>query len=148
MGLGKGSRTLTGLARVPGMFARPQINIYASDVLRSVAFYRDCGFEETFRTPREGTPIHVELRLDGFTLGVAAVASAVADHGLDLDLSKPGRGMEIALWTADADAAFARLVAAGARVLSKPHDWLDGTLRVAWVADPDDNPIELVQRRS
>ncbi|MEU5563084.1 VOC family protein [Micromonospora musae] len=43
-------------------------------------------------------------------------------------------------------ASFARLVAAGARVLSEPHDWL-GALRVAWVADFDDNPIELVQRR-
>jgi hypothetical protein len=32
--------------------------------------------------------------------------------------------------------------------LSDPHDRLGGTLRVAWVADPDDNPVELVQRRS
>jgi catechol 2,3-dioxygenase-like lactoylglutathione lyase family enzyme len=47
----------------------------------------------------------------------------------------------------DTDAAFARLVAEGARELSELHDWL-GTLRVAWVADPDNNPIELVQRRS
>jgi catechol 2,3-dioxygenase-like lactoylglutathione lyase family enzyme len=76
------------------------------------------------------------------------VTSAVADHGIDLDLSKPDRGMELVLWTDDADAAFARLTAAGARVLSEPHDWLGGTLRVAWVADPDNNPIELVQRRS
>ena len=45
-------------------------------------------------------------------------------------------------------AAFADLVDAGARALSAPHDWLDGTLRVAWVADPDDNPVELVERRS
>ena len=104
------------------------------------------GFEETFRTPREGPPIHVELRLDGFTIGIAAVTSAVVDHGLDLDLNRPGRGMEIVLWTADTDAAFARLVAAGARSLSPPHDWLD-TLRVAWVGDPDGNPVELVQRR-
>jgi catechol 2,3-dioxygenase-like lactoylglutathione lyase family enzyme len=116
-------------------------------VVRSVAFYLAVGFEETFRTPREGAPIHVELNLDGFTLGIAAVTSAAADHGLDLDLSKPGRGMEIALWTDDTDKAFARLVAAGARVLSEPHDWL-GNLRVAWVADPDNNPVELVQRRS
>jgi catechol 2,3-dioxygenase-like lactoylglutathione lyase family enzyme len=56
--------------------------------------------------------------------------------------------MEIALWTDDVDAAFADLVDAGARALSAPHDWLGGTLRVAWVADPDDNPVELVERRS
>lgn len=128
------------------MFFTPQVNIYSADVVRSMEFYQGFGFEETFRTPREGTPIHVELTLDGFTLGIAAVSSAMADHGLELDLSKPGRGMEIVLWTDDTDAAFAKLVAGGARVLSEPHDWL-GHLRVAWVADPDDNPIELVERR-
>jgi len=125
----------------------PQVNIYSEDVLRGVEFYRGLGFEETFRTPREGTPIHVELVLDGFRLGIAAASSAAADHGLELDLSKPGRGMEIAVWTDDVDAAFARLTEAGARTLSEPHDWLDGALRVAWVADPDGNPLELVERR-
>jgi catechol 2,3-dioxygenase-like lactoylglutathione lyase family enzyme len=127
------------------MFSTPQVNIYSEDVVRSVEFYRGFGFEETFRTPRDGDPIHVELELDGFKVGIAALTSAVADHGLVLDLSKPGRGMEILLWTDNTDAAFGRLKAAGARVLSEPHDWL-GTLRVAWVADPDDNPIELAQR--
>jgi catechol 2,3-dioxygenase-like lactoylglutathione lyase family enzyme len=128
------------------MFSTPQVNIYSEDVVRAVEFYRSIGFEETFRTRREAAPIHVELELNGFKLGIASVASAVADHGLDLDLSKPGRAMEIAFWTEDTDAAFARLTAAGARALSEPHDWLGGTLRVAWVADPDDNPVELVQR--
>jgi catechol 2,3-dioxygenase-like lactoylglutathione lyase family enzyme len=130
------------------MFSMPQINIYSEDVVRSVDFYRSLGFEESFRTPREGAPIHVELTLDGFKVGIAAMSSAVADHGLDLDLSQPSRSMELLLWTDDTDAAFERLVAAGARPLSEPHDWLDGTLRLAWVADPDDNPIELAQRRS
>jgi catechol 2,3-dioxygenase-like lactoylglutathione lyase family enzyme len=130
------------------MVSMPQINIYSEDVVRSVDFYRSLGFEESFRTPREGAPIHVELTLDGFKVGIAAMSSAVADHGLALDLSQPGRGMELLLWTDDTDAAFERLVAAGARPLSEPHDWLDGTLRLAWVADPDDNPIELAQRRS
>jgi catechol 2,3-dioxygenase-like lactoylglutathione lyase family enzyme len=127
------------------MFSAPQVNIYAADVVRSVGFYRSLGFEETFRTPVEGVPIHVELVLDGFKLGIASVDSAVADHGLPLDLTQPGRGMEIALWTDDTDAAYTRLLAAGAKPLSTPHNWL-GTLRVAWVADPDNNPIELVQR--
>ena len=85
------------------MFSAPQVNIYSEDVVRAVEFYRRIGFEETFRTPSDGPPIHVELRLDGFTVGIAAVSSAVTDHGLDLDLGKPGRGMEIALWTEDPD---------------------------------------------
>ena len=129
------------------MFSAPQVNIYSADVVRSVGFYRGLGFEETFRTPTEGEPIHVELVLDGFKIGIASVDSAVADHGLPLDLTQPGRGMEIVLWTDDTDAAYTRLVAAGAKPLSTPHDWLD-SLRVAWVADLDDNPIELVQRVS
>jgi catechol 2,3-dioxygenase-like lactoylglutathione lyase family enzyme len=90
----------------------------------------------------------VELDLEGFKLGVASVTSAAADHGLALHLEEPGRGMEIAFWTDDVEAAFLELVTAGARALSEPHDWLNGTLRVAWVADPDDNPIELVERRA
>jgi catechol 2,3-dioxygenase-like lactoylglutathione lyase family enzyme len=127
------------------VFTAAQVNVYASDVERSVAFYRGLGFAETFRTPAEGPPAHVELALGGMTLGVASVEAARADHGLDLDLARPGRGMEVAVWNDDTDAAFARLVAEGAPVLSEPHDFL-GRLRVAWVADPDGNPVELVQR--
>ena len=129
------------------MFSAPQVNVYSEDLGRALEFYRGLGFEETFRTPVEGDPIHVELVLDGFTLGIAEGTSAVADHGLDLDLSQPGRAMELVLWSDDTDEAFAGLVAAGARVLSEPHDWLDGRLRLAWVADPDGNPIQLAQHR-
>jgi catechol 2,3-dioxygenase-like lactoylglutathione lyase family enzyme len=127
------------------MFRTPQINLYTRDIETSLAFYRGLGFEETFRTPKEGTPVHVELVLDGFTIGIATVAAAMADHGLQPELS--GRAVEIVLWTDDTDGAFARLTADGARALSEPHDFLDD-LRLAWVADPDDNPIQLCQRRS
>lgn len=34
----------------------------------------------------------------------------MTDHGLDLDLGKPGRGMEIALWTEDPDSTPIELV--------------------------------------
>lgn len=128
------------------MFSAPQANLYSNDVPRAVEFYERIGFEETFRTPEDGDPVHVELRLDGFTLGIASSPSLVLDHGLDIDLDAPGRGMELMLWTEDADLSFVRLIAAGARVLSEPHDLAD-SLRVAWVADPDDNPIQLVERK-
>ncbi len=126
------------------MFRTPQINLYSRDLPRALAFYTALGFVETFRHPQDGEPEHVELRLDGFILGIATVETAVADHGLAPNLE--GRGMELVLWTDDTDAAAARLIGLGARALSAPHDWL-GTLRVAWVADPDDNPIQLVQQR-
>ena len=54
--------------------------------------------------------------------------------------------MEILLWTDDTDGDYARLIADGAPSLSAPHDWLSD-LRLAWVADPDGNPIQLAQHR-
>jgi catechol 2,3-dioxygenase-like lactoylglutathione lyase family enzyme len=127
------------------MFRTPMINLYTLDIEKSLAFYRGLGFVETFRTPREGNPDHVELILDGFTVGIAAAAAAAADPGRQPNLD--GRALEIVLWTDDTDGAFARLTAGGARALSPPHDWLED-LRIAWVTDPDGNPIQLVQRRS
>ena len=126
------------------MFRSPAINIYSHDVLRLVGFYESLGFRETFRTPEEGAPVHVEVALDGFTIGIAAVDVAAADHGLSPDLG--GRPVEIVLWTDDTDRDYERLTAAGAPSLSAPHDFL-ADLRLAWVADPDGNPIQLAQHR-
>ena len=132
----------------PGVpdFHAPQINLYSRDLPTALAFYRALGFAETFRGTAGDTPRHVEMRLDGFTLGIATLDAAAQDHGLAI--AGDGRGIEIVLWTDDVDAAFARVVAGGARSLSRPHDFLDGRLRAAWVADPDGNPIQLVARRA
>lgn len=126
------------------MFRNPAINLYTHDVLRLVSFYESLGFEETFRTPKEGTPVHVEVRLDGFTIGIASVEAAIKDHGLDPKLG--GRPVEIVLWSEDTDASYERLVASGCPSLSPPHDFLTD-LRLAWVADPDGNPIQIAQHR-
>jgi predicted enzyme related to lactoylglutathione lyase len=127
------------------MFSKPAINVYTYDVPRLVAFYESLGFGETFRTPRTGTPVHVEVELDGFTIGIAAVEAARKDHGLEPNLA--GRPVEIVLWTQDTDAAYENLLQRGVPSLSAPHDFLD-RLRLAWVADPDGNPIQLAQKRS
>ena len=127
------------------MFRTPMINLYSRDLPRARAFYASLGFNETFRTPETGDPIHVELTLDGFTLGIATVETAMRDHGLS---PGEGRSIEIVLWTDDTDAAVERLTDAGAPLLSAAHDWLDGRLRIAWVADPDGNPIQIVQRKA
>jgi catechol 2,3-dioxygenase-like lactoylglutathione lyase family enzyme len=122
------------------------INLYSRNLPRALAFYSQLGFVETFRTPSSGEPSHVQLKLDGFTLGIATVEAAREHHRLRPD--GEGRWIEIVLWTDDTDAALNALVAKGAPVLSPAHDFLDGRLRAAWVADPDGNPIQLVQRRS
>ena len=121
------------------------VNLYTHDLARAVSFYTALGFEETFRTPVSGPPDHVELELDGFKLGIATVAAA-RGHGLSPEGS--GRSIEIVLWANDTDGAVRALAANGAPVLSPAHDFLGGRLRSAWIADPDGNPIQLVQRNA
>ena len=124
------------------MFSAPQITFYSEDLASLRAFYLGLGFEQRFQHPPEGPSIHVELTLDGFNLGIADVESARKDHGLSPNLA--GRAAELVLWCDDTDGEYARLTAAGSKSLSEPHDWL-GNLRIAWIADPDGNPIQLVQ---
>ncbi|MFF0471368.1 hypothetical protein ACFYPX_28515 [Micromonospora zamorensis] len=49
------------------------------------------------------------------------------------------------LWTDDTAAAYAALTASGAPALAAPHRWRDRLL-IAWTADPDSNPIQIVQQ--
>lgn len=126
-------------------FRAPMINLYSRDLPRAMAFYSELGFVETFRTPASGEPVHIELTLDGFTLGIATIEAAEQHHGLRS--RGEGRWIEIVLWTDDTDAALNALVAKGALLLSPAHDFLDGKLRAAWIADPDGNPVQLVQRK-
>jgi catechol 2,3-dioxygenase-like lactoylglutathione lyase family enzyme len=125
-------------------FRSPQVILFSEDVERAAAFYARLGFEESFRVPTEGDPIHVDLVLDGTKLGIASVASTRDDHGLD-PVAR-GQRAAVILWTDDVEAAYADVQAAGAKPLSPPHGWL-GRLSIAWVEDPDGNPIQLVQAR-
>ena len=126
------------------MFARPQVNFYVADVEAAVAFYRaGFNFVESFRTPAEGRPEHVELGLDGFTLGLASIDSAQRVHGIPAGAVPAGA--ELVLWSDDVDRAYAVLIAAGAAPVRAPLDFL-GRLRAAWIADPDGHPIQLVMR--
>ncbi len=126
---------------MPG-FRTPQVILFSQNVTRAVAFYSSLGFEETFRVPTEGDPIHVDLALDGYKIGIASVASTRDDHGLDP--VPEGQRAAVILLTDDTPAAFAELTANGAPGLVPPHEWL-GRLLIAWIADPDGNPIQLVQ---
>jgi catechol 2,3-dioxygenase-like lactoylglutathione lyase family enzyme len=128
------------------MFRDPQVNLYVDDVETSVVFYRDLfGFKETFRTPATGKPIHVELRLGGLVLGLASIESARKMHGIEVGIGQPKA--EIALWTDGVDDRVSALAGMGVRILSPPHDFV-GTLHAAWIADPDGNPIQLVENKT
>ena len=92
-------------------FRSPQVILFSDDLPRAAAFYEGLGFVETFRTPVEGEPIHVDLALDGYKIGIAAGDSTRDDHGLD-PITTSQRAAVI-LWTDDAAAAFAQLTSAG-----------------------------------
>jgi hypothetical protein len=99
-------------------------------------------FTETFRVPTDGEPIHVDLTLNGYKIGIASLASTREDHGLDP--VPEGQRAAVILWTDDTAAAFAELTSNEAPGLVPPHELL-GRLLIAWVADPDGNPIQIVQ---
>ncbi len=124
------------------MFRDPLINVYVRDVDRVARFYVDLlGFRETFRTPATGTPDHVELRLEGLSLGFASIDAARRMHGFTAGTGAPRS--EVALWVDDVDATFAHLVASGAGIVSEPHAFL-GRLRAGWVAEPEGNHVQIV----
>src|SRR5260370_29398622 len=105
-------------------FRAPMINLYSRDLPRAAAFYSEIGFVETFRTPASGEPVHVELKLDGFTFGIATIEAAREYHGLRPE--GEGRWIEIVVWTDDTVSASISLVALAAPLLSPHHVFIDG----------------------
>ena len=124
------------------MFRSPQVVLFSADVTRAAAFYESLGFTETFRVPEDGEPIHVDLTLDGYKIGIASIESTRDDHGLQPVAE--GQRAAVVLWTDDTRKAYERVVEVGASALMAPHEWL-GRLLIAWTADPDGHPIQLVQ---
>ena len=131
--------------RSVSVFRDPQVNLYVDDVEEAVAFYHNLfGFVETFRTPKIGEPIHVELRLGGLILGLASIESLRAIH--DVNLTPGTARSEIVLWTDNVDKALEELKEEGVKTLREPHDFNE-TLRAGWIADLDGNPIQIVQKK-
>ncbi len=124
------------------LFRDPQVVLFSADVERAARFYESLGFVEKFRIPSQGEPIHVDVELGGYRIGIASIASSRDDHGLHP--VERGERAAVVLWTDDVPAALARLRSAGVAVLKEPEPWL-GRLLIAWISDPDDHPIQLVQ---
>jgi lactoylglutathione lyase len=128
------------------MFEAALVNLYTRDIDAGIRFYRDLlGFVETFRTPTEGTPSHVELRLNGFTVGLGTVEAAKAVHGVDAEPGRPA--MVLVVWTNDVDRAYTDLMAAGVPAIQPPHD-TGNSNRNALLRDPDGNLVEIVSKIS
>lgn len=58
------------------------IKLYSRDLSCAAEFYSELGFVETFRTPTSDEPVHIELTMDEFTLGIATFEAAQEHHGL------------------------------------------------------------------
>jgi lactoylglutathione lyase len=126
------------------MFVTALVNLYTADIEAGLRFYRDLlGFEETFRTPTEGTPEHVELVLNGFGIGLGTVEAAKRVHGVDAAPGSPA--MVLVVWTDDVDAAFAHLTFARAPIVQPPHNTGNNN-RNALLRDPDGNLVEIVAK--
>jgi len=117
-------------------------NLYAADVDRAAAFYRDLlGGTQTFRYPAEGRAEHVELRIGDV---IVALSSRDAVEGDGLPAPTAGHPLELVLWCDSADETVAALRAAGTPVLVEPYSGHVSGLRRAYVADPDGNWIAVV----
>jgi lactoylglutathione lyase len=128
------------------VFSTPMVNLYTRDIEAGLHFYRDLlGFAETFCTPREGIPEHVELRLDGFMIGLGTVEAARRVHGVEAEPGSPA--MVLVLWTDDVDRAYEELVAAGTPAVQGPHNTGNNN-RNALLRDPDGNLVEIVAKVS
>jgi catechol 2,3-dioxygenase-like lactoylglutathione lyase family enzyme len=124
-------------------FVDPFINYFVEDVEAVVRFYTEqFGFVETFRTPKQGAPEHVEVRLGALTLGLSSREAGRRVHGLQL-APTGGPRAELVLRTDHVDEVYARLIEKGVPNVCAPHNFL-GSLRSARVMDPEGNLVEIV----
>jgi lactoylglutathione lyase len=112
--------------------------VYSADVARSARFYVEhLGFEETFRFPPGEEVGFINMKRGESELGVTE-RSWPAQMGIDVDAT--GARFEMFVYVDDVDAAVAAMRDAGVPILRDPEDMPWGE-RVAFVTDPDGNPI-------
>src|SRR3954447_16393840 len=108
--------------------------VLSPDVERLRVFYAGLlGAEISQRFPEEGEVFSLELRVDGFRLGLVQVGDVVA--------GEPGRVL-LSVDVADVDVLLPRVPELGGRVTGGPTDMPWGQ-RVLHVRDPDGNAVNL-----
>ena len=113
---------------------------YARDVEATARFYRDLvGFTELFRLPEEGPAGYVGLILGESRLGLVDAQWPMDTIGIAVG---SGPRAELFVYVDDVDATAARAEEVGGRLLRPPGDMPWGE-RVAYVEDPEGNPVAL-----
>lgn len=122
------------------------VNVFSSDIDAALGFYqRVLGLPETFRTPREGTPEHVEMAAGGFVLALSTADAARRVFGVEPQPGAPA--VSLVFWVDDVDATYAAALDAGAPSVTQPHD-AGNDNRNAAVRGPDGTLVELVAKRA
>ena len=112
-----------------------------TDIDRSVAFYTALGFEELRRMPIREEAINVFMGLpgDGPRLELT--------YNFGVDSYELGTGYgHIAVTVDDLDATLARLAEQGIEPERPPYTVREGGSRLAFVKDPDQYRVELIER--
>ena len=112
-----------------------------TDIDRSVAFYAALGFEELRRMPIREEAINVFMGLpgDGPRLELT--------YNFGVDSYELGTGYgHIAVTVDDLDGTLARLAEQGIEPERPPYTVREGGSRLAFVKDPDQYRVELIER--
>lgn len=113
--------------------------IFAQRVSVTAEFYEWLGFQRQFQLPAEGEPGYVGLRRDTSEVAVVAADWPREQYGATV---ADGVRFEMFVYVADVDAAVDALRQRQGTILREPADMPWGE-RVAYVADPDGNPVAL-----
>jgi lactoylglutathione lyase len=109
----------------------------------SLRFYTELlGGEPSYRFPPDADPVFVTLRLGASELGLGQLSDGPALHGQPLRPAS-GHRIELCIYVRDLGQLVERLRVEQVPILLEPslQPWGE---RVAYVADPDDNLILLV----
>ena len=114
--------------------------VFATDVSQAAAFYESLGFIRHVQLPPDGEPGYVGLRRGASELAVVAAEWPAEQY--HRPFATNGVLFEMFVYVDDVDATVETLRAGGTSILREPADMPWGE-RVAYVADPDDNPVAL-----
>ena len=114
--------------------------MYTRDVRSSAEFYERLGFSRQYQFPPAGEePGYIGLRRDESDLGVVHESSPRALIGQGMG---DGLRFELFVYVDDVDETIRKLRDSSVAILREPEDMPWGE-RVAYVADPDGNPVTL-----